>query len=270
MTVTVFLLSFLFPTAQARAMNRGSAILLMNAETGEVLYEERADERMEIASTTKILTAISVIEHNDLLRVAEIPREAVGVEGSSIYLREGEGWRILDLLYGLMLRSGNDAAVALAVLTSGNTEEFSKLMNETARLAGATNSNFVNPHGLHDDEHYSTARDMAKITAYAMKNPIFREIVGSEKHVARIEGSDDRKTQVFYNKNKLLRSYEYAIGVKTGYTKHSGRCLVSAAEKEGITLIAVVLNVGDTYGVSKGLFEKHFQKILLPSSEENA
>lgn len=258
------------PVMAAQAYNRTTAILLMNADTGEVLYAEHADDRMEIASTTKILTAITVIENNDILRVIEIPTQAVGVEGSSIYLRAGEKWRMLDLLYGLMLRSGNDAAVALALTTAKSMNEFCVMMNDTARRAGATNSHFTNPHGLHDEGHYSTARDMAKITAYAMKNPVFAEICKTKTHVCRIEGADDRKQQVLVNKNKLLYSYEYATGVKTGYTKHSGRCLVSAAKKDGVSLICVTLNVYDTYGVSKGLFEKYFQILASDPQEENA
>ena len=247
----------LIPVEKAFAYNRTSAIALMDADSGEFLYAENADLKMEIASTTKILTAITVIENADIFMMYQIPRNAVGVEGSSIYLKEGEKWRILDLLYGLMLRSGNDAATALAIATSGSVEGFVEKMNETAHRIGATQSNFTNPHGLHDEKHYSTARDMALITAYALKCPIFAKICSTKTHRCEKTIVEQSEKVVFYNKNKLLYSYPAAIGVKTGYTKHSGRCLVSAAKRGGKRLICVVLNVSDTYGVSKSLFEKY-------------
>lgn len=246
------------PIAAASAQNKCSAVLLMDASSGEVLYAQNANSKMEIASTTKILTAITVIENADVFMQAEIPAVAVGVEGSSIYLRTGETWRVLDLLYGLMLRSGNDAAVALALITSGSVKKFAELMNSTARKAGATHSNFTNPHGLHDPDHYSTAYDLAQITSYALKCEIFAAIAKTKTHKAIKQTAEGKEEVVFYNKNKLLYSYPYAVGVKTGYTTHSGRCLVSAAEKDGRKLVAVTLNVYDTYGVTKGLFEKYF------------
>lgn len=249
---------FLVPITEAAAANSGSSIVVMDADTGEILLNENGDTPMEIASTTKILTAITVIENADIFMTAPIPASAVGVEGSSIYLRQGEKWRVLDLLYGLMLRSGNDAAVALAEITSGSVEDFALLMNQTAQKAGAKNSHFTNPHGLHDERHLCSASDLAKITAYALKCPIFADIVKTKTHRAVKEFEGVREEVTFYNKNKLLYSYPYAIGVKTGYTKHSGRCLVSAAEKEGRKLICVTLNVYDTYGVSKSIFEKYF------------
>ena len=265
-TIVIFALAILIscfclaPSLVASAQNAVSAVLLMDADSGEILYSENERARMEIASTTKILTAITVIEHSDIFRICEVPAAAIGVEGSSIYLRKGEKWRILDLLYGLMLRSGNDAAVALAVLTAGSVEKFSEQMNETARKAGATGSNFVNPHGLHDPDHYCTALDLARITRYALHCEIFAEICKTKKHVCEKESSDGKnEKEVFYNKNKLLASYPYATGVKTGYTKHSGRCLVSSAEKEGKRLICVVLNVYDTYGVTRDLFDRYLK-----------
>lgn len=263
--------SFFGVAEVAKGYNRSSAILLMNADTGEILYSENPDVPMEIASTTKILTALCVIENNDVFSLCEIPSISVGIEGSSIYLRKGEKWRILDLLYGLMLRSGNDAASALAILTSGSEEKFAALMNETAKKIGATKSNFTNPHGLHDAKHYSTARDMALITAYALKCPIFAAICKTKTHSYSFEKENgERAKGVFYNKNKLLYAYEPATGVKTGYTKHSGRCLVSSASKGGVNLVCVVLNVYDTYGVSKSLFEKHFAIPPKEDTSENA
>lgn len=252
------LLFSITPPAYALAYNKGSAVVVMDAADGSVLYAENENARMEIASTTKILTAITVIENYDIFACFTIPRLAVGVEGSSVYLREGEEWRILDLLYGLMLRSGNDAAVALAIATKGSVEEFVDLMNETARKIGAENSRFANPHGLHDEAHYSTALDMAKVTAYALRSPIFAAICRTKTHRYEKVSNGKKETGVFYNKNKLLYTYPGATGVKTGYTKHSGRCLVSAAERDGRTLICVVLNVYDTYGVTGSLFDRYF------------
>ena len=258
----VFILCLItIPTQKAFAYNHLSAVLLMNADTGEVLYEQNGTAQMEIASTTKILTAITVIENADLFQVAEIPQKAVGVEGSSIYLRKGEKWQILDLVYGLMLRSGNDAAVALAILTSSSESAFCDLMNTIALKAGATNSRFVNPHGLHHPDHYSTALDLARITRYALNCPIFQKICSTKTHKAVKETANGREKVIFYNKNKLLYAYPNATGVKTGYTTKSGRCLVSAAERDGLRLICVTLNVYDTYGVSKNLFERYFQEL---------
>ena len=267
LTIVVFFISviiFFLPIARAEAYNHTSAVALLDANSGEFLYCENADVKMEIASTTKILTAIVVIENADVFMTYEIPRAAVGIEGSSIYLQSGEKWRILDLLYGMMLRSGNDAATALALATSESLEKFTELMNDTALKIGATNSHFINPHGLHDEAHYSTARDMALITAYALRCPIFKEICKTKTHTCEKVCGEGKEKVVFYNKNKLLYSYPDAIGVKTGYTKHAGRCLVSAAERNGIRLVCVTLNEGDTYGVSKSLFEKYF------SAKQNA
>ncbi|MBP5404606.1 MAG: D-alanyl-D-alanine carboxypeptidase, partial [Clostridia bacterium] len=249
-----------FPVSSAFAYNSISAKVVLDNETGEFLYAENADARMEMASTTKILTAICVIEHNDIFEEVEVPDAAIGVEGSSVYLRKGERWRILDLLYGLMLRSGNDAATALAILTSGDISSFAALMNETARKAGATNSSFVNPHGLHDDAHYSTARDMALITAYALKCPVFAAICKTKVHPYMKKTVSGEEKGVFYNKNKLLTLYPDATGVKTGYTKHSGRCLVSSAKRGQRELICVVLNVYDTYGETQRLFDRCFER----------
>lgn len=189
----IVIITFSVPNDCAKAYNRSSAIALIDANSGELLYSENSDLRMEIASTTKILTAIVAIENADIFMEYTIPRDAVGVEGSSIYLREGERWRILDLLYGLMLRSGNDAATALAIATSGDIGSFVTLMNATAEKIGTKNSHFTNPHGLHDGNHYSTASDMAKITAYALRCPIFAEICKTKTHECEKTGENGGK-----------------------------------------------------------------------------
>jgi len=172
-----------------------------------------------------------------------LPKEAEGVEGSSIYLRKGDEITVRDLLYGLMLRSGNDAATALAIEAAGSVEKFALIMNETAVSLGAYNSNFVNPHGLHDDNHYTTAYDLALITAAAYENPEFVKIASTLQ--AKILINDE--AHYIANKNKLLKLYDGANGVKTGYTKKSGRCLVGGAQRDGMQLISVVLNYGDMW-----------------------
>ena len=219
-----------------------------------------------MASTTKIVTALTVIKHCNLDDTVEIPRQAVGVEGSSIYLREGEHLTVRELLYGLMLRSGNDAAVALALHTSGSVEAFAALMNEVAEEAGCVNSNFVNPHGLHDDKHYTTAYDLALISCSALENDDFREIVSTKTVRIRNEGYEyDR---VLVNKNKLLSNYAAADGVKTGYTKKAGRCFVGSATRNGMQVVVAVLNCGpmfeDTASMLDAAFETYSYQIVVP------
>ena len=222
---------------------------VMELESRRILYEKNGETRLPMASTTKIVTAITVLEHKkDLESVFEIPKSAVGIEGSSIYLKEGDKYNAKDLLYGLMLRSGNDAATGLAIKTAGSIEKFSALMNLTAKKAGALNSNFTNPHGLPAKNHYTTARDLNYITCYALHNTLFQKIVSTHFYQPRN----------WVNKNKLLKQYTHAIGVKTGYTKEAGRCLVSAANKENMTLVCTVLSCADMYNRSIQLFESCF------------
>ena len=196
----------LFLSSAVQAISAEKAILI-DAQTGRVIYEKKPDERSLIASTTKIMTALIVCERCNVLDRMRIPKEAVGIEGSSMYLREGEILTIQELLYGLMLRSGNDAAVALAIYCGGTVEGFAELMNDKAHQLGLSNTHFVNPNGLDSPGHFSTARDMAKLAAYAMKNPIFARTV-STKNVT----VGARSLQ---NHNKLLWQLEGADGVKT-------------------------------------------------------
>ena len=249
--------SFVFsPVAEAERITAvsssgGASSIVIEASTLRVLSAFDAHTPKPMASTTKILTAITVIKHVDVNRVVAVSPEAVGIEGSSIYLRAGEKWRVIDLLYGLMLRSGNDAAVQLALTTAGSVEAFAAMMNETAYLAGAFHSHFVNPHGLHHPDHYTTAYDLALITAYALRDPLFCQIVSSRSHTYTV-GEEKR---VFVNKNKMLAGYPGAIGVKTGYTKVAGRCLVTAADRDGMRLISVVLNEYDMWYRSADLLD---------------
>ena len=230
--------------------------IVLDVNSGRILYENNAYEKKFMASTTKILTAITIIDNCNLDDIVTITKESVGIEGSSIYLEEGEQLCVKDLLYGLMLRSGNDCAVALALHCCGSVEKFAGVMNEKANSLGATNSHFVNPHGLHDDAHYTTAYDLALISAYAIKNPVFKEIVSTK--VIRIPFTTRDTVRSLKNKNKMLFQYEGANGIKTGFTKKAGRCLVSSVKRNNMELICVVLNCPPMFERSKELFNNAF------------
>lgn len=242
-----------------------SSEIVMELNSHRVLHEMNSTDKKYMASTTKILTAIVIIENTDLNSIVTITKETVGVEGSSIYLEEGEKLSVQDLLYGLMLRSGNDCAETLAVYCSGSIDEFALLMNKTAKKIGAINSNFVNPHGLHDDNHYTTAYDLALISCYAMKNEKFREIVGKKSVI--IPHTKREYSRKLINKNKLLAELNGANGIKTGYTKKAGRCLVSSCMRNGMELICVVLNCQPMFEKSKELlnicFDQYENKLIL-------
>lgn len=236
-----------------------ASMALVDGDTGELVYSKNCDARREPASTTKICTAITVLENFTVLDLpVAIPDAAIGVEGSSLYLQRGEMLTVRDLLYGLMLQSGNDCATALAIIVGDSVEGFVKLMNETAAKAGATNTNFVNPHGLHHDDHYTTAHDLCKISYYAMQNETFREIVSAKRHSTPYHGHEYRRN--FPNKNKILFNYEGGNGIKTGYTKASGRCLVSSATRNGKTYICTVLNCYDMFEECMRLMDAAFMR----------
>lgn len=232
--------------------------ILMHKDTGFVLYSKNADLKSGMASTTKIMTAIVVLENLPLDKEITITKESVGVEGSSIYLSEGEIFKTEDLLHGLLLESGNDAATALAIATAETVEEFSSLMNKKAKEIGMENTNYVNPHGLSNENHYTTARDMGILSSYAMNNDTFRKIVSTQK--ANIKPQNSEYIRYCVNHNNLLWTYEGATGIKTGYTKADGRCLVSSAVKDGIELICVTLNGPDNWNDHKTLLDKGFEK----------
>lgn len=236
-----------------------ASMALVDGDTGELIYSKNCDARREPASTTKICTAITVLENCTMLDLpVAIPDAAIGVEGSSLYLQRGEMLTVRDLLYGLMLQSGNDCATALAIIVGDSVDGFVKLMNETAAKAGATNTNFVNPHGLHHDEHYTTAHDLCKISYYAMQNETFREIVSTKRHSTPYHNHEYRRN--FPNKNKILFNYEGGNGIKTGYTKASGRCLVSSATRDGKTYICTVLNCYDMFEECMRLMDAAFAR----------
>ena len=238
--------SLVFP---CKGISANSAILL-DGQTGRVLYEKQADKQSLIASTTKIMTALVVCEQVNVLDRVRIPPEAVGIEGSSMYLKAGEILTVQELLYGLMLHSGNDAAVALAIYCGGTVEGFAELMNDKAHRLGLKDTHFVNPNGLDSPGHYSTARDMALLAAYAMENPIFYQTVSTKTVTA---GGRSLR-----NHNKLLWQLEGADGVKTGFTKKAGRILVSSCTRQNRRLICVTMNDGNDWQDHKMLLETGF------------
>lgn len=253
--ISLFLqLPFLSRMSFAATESAGEAVLEVNS--GRLLFARNPEKKLPMASTTKILTAILVIEDDDLDEEVRIPEEAVGVEGSSIYLVAGETMTRKDLLYGLMLRSGNDCAEALAILHSGSIEKFADSMNEKAVQIGARDSHFVNPHGLPAPQHYTTAKDLAMIAAYALRNNIFSEIVACRSYTIPDGGCG--YPRLLQNKNKMLYSYSDADGVKTGYTKEAGRCLVTSATRSGMRLVSVVLNSPDMYNRSAEILNQCF------------
>lgn len=250
--LTVFILFGI--SAGVFAEENKSAYILMESDTRQVIKKENENMHLPIASTTKIMTAITAIENAGLTDIFTVSENAQNQEGSSIYLRKGDTISVQDLLYGLMLNSGNDAATALAEGVSGSVEAFSRLMNEKAAEIGCKNTNFKNPSGLNEDGHYSSAYDMALIMAYAMKNEEFRKIISTKRYNIEENGS----ITYLKNHNKLLWQYDYCTGGKTGFTKLSGRCLVTAAEKDGVRLIAVTLNNADDWNIHKELFDYGF------------
>ena len=253
--IIIFFLTCRFTQAQAMPDVSAQAYIVMDGESGRIIKSHNADLKLPIASTTKIMTTILAIENTDNLNLKiEIPPECTGIEGSSIYLKPNQKVSVIDLLYGAMLRSGNDAAESLAKFAGRNDPEgFISMMNKKAKALGALNTNFVNPSGLHDDNHYSTAYDLALISAHAMKNDTFCEIARAEKYKAA------SMNNFFYNKNKVVYQYEHGTGIKIGYTKAAGRCLVASAEKDGTEIITVLLNDGNWFNDSYKIFDWTFE-----------
>lgn len=264
--VVSFLLSVCFAipffavrsSAAPLSLSAVSAVLI-EAETGTVLFAKNADEQRAMASTTKIMTAILTIEAGDLDREFTVDPYAIMVEGTSMGLREGDIVSRRDLLYGILLPSGNDAANAAAVSVSGSMKAFVEKMNEKAEALGLSNTHFATPSGLDAQGHYTSALDLANLTAYAMKNELFREIVGSKSK--KLEYGNPPYSRTLYNSNKMLKRYEGAIGVKTGFTDNARRCLVSAAERDGVTLIAVTLNASDDWNDHTKMLDLGFSMV---------
>ena len=229
------------------------AAYLIEANSGRVLYAKNENARLPMASTTKIMTALLAIESGRMDETVTVPDAAVGTEGSSMHLKSGETIRLADLVYGLMLTSGNDAAVAIACLLDGSTGAFAARMNARAAEMGLNETHFVNPNGLHDPDHYTTARDLVLLGAAAMENPVFAAVVGTQYR--KTEGSNPHTLK---NKNRLLWEYEGGIGVKTGYTKTAGKCLVFAAERGGMKLVGAILNCPTMWNTAKSMLDLGF------------
>lgn len=256
----VLLCLFLVP-AQAQAappaVNARGAVL-MDAASGRILWEQNGEKRLPMASTTKIMTALVALRYGNPDEKIKVRANTTRIEGSSIWLEEGEVLTLTQLLYGLMLRSGNDAAETIAQAVAGGVDSFIDLMNRTARQLGADDTHFVNPHGLPADDHYTTARDLAVITREALKNPLFRQIVACEHKVIPWRGHPyDRAMR---NKNRLLWELSGCTGVKIGYTKQAGRCLSASAMRNGMELIATVLDCPSYFETCAAMLEYGFSE----------
>lgn len=239
------------------ATSAGSAVLLdASGQTVRTLWEQNADKRRGPASTTKIMTALIAAERMPLSAKITVTKEAVGVEGSSVYLTEGEVFTLEELLCCTLLESANDAAVAVAIAVGGSVEDFAAMMNEKCAELGLVDTHFTNPHGLDDDEHYTTARELGIIAAAALENEALRKIFSTYKMTV---AAPDGGVRLLINHNRLLRSINGCIGVKTGYTKSNGRCLVSAAERDGLRIIAVTLDDGNDWHDHTLMLEAGFE-----------
>lgn len=253
---SIFFLINIEVKAEENVLVSAENAILMDQHSGRVVFNKDGYIKRPVASITKVMTAIVAIEHGNLKDEIRISKQATQVSGSSIYLEEGERFTLEDLLYGLMLRSGNDAAVAIAEHIGGSVEGFVHLMNETASYVGLTDTNFMNPHGLDEQEHYSTAYDIALLMRYAMGNEIFQQISNTKSYHAQ------NRDYKWFNKNKLLTHlYDYSTGGKTGFTSLAGRTLVTTATKEDISLIVVTLNAPNDWNDHIHLFETYFNKL---------
>lgn len=235
----------------------GECTVLYEPSGDRFVYEKNSHARRPMASTTKIMTALVVLENASLDDTVTVTAESVGIEGTSASLTAEDRISVHDLLYLMMLESANDAASALAIHVGGSIEGFAEMMNARARSLGMSDSNFTNPHGLSSDEHYTSAADMAVLAAEALKNDTFAKIVSTKSITLQLQGGKTSFTAG--NHNKLLRMYDGAIGVKTGFTKKSGRCLVGAAERDGVRLICVTLNASDDWNDHMRLLDYGFE-----------
>ena len=250
--------------ASSPQISARSAIVMI-AATGEILFEKNAYEKRGIASTTKIMTCITAIENADLWATTVVTAEDITVEGTSMGLRKGDTVDLYTLLNGMLLESGNDAANVTATLVAGGSSEFAELMNFKAYKLGMNNTCFKNPSGLTEEGHYSCAYDMALLGSYAIKNKVFRSICSSPKSDITLCNGEAR---TLYNHNKLLGKYEGAFGIKTGFTKASGRCLVSAVERNGVVLVAVTLNAYDDWNDHIKLYDYCFPMVSCEKAKD--
>lgn len=254
--ISTFLLSMitLIISAETTVETGAKAYALYNPDTNTFISGKNINLKLPMASTTKILTALIAVESLDFDETITVPKEATGIEGSSLYLEVNDRITVRDLVYSVLLQSANDAATVLALRIGGTIEGFASIMNERAVEIGATDSSFENPHGLDSENHYTTAHDLALISSAALNNSTFRKISSTYRYSFSIGD----KTRTVVNHNKLLKQYDGCIGVKTGYTKKCGRCLVSAAVKDGVTLIAVTLSDQNDWADHKKLLDHGF------------
>ena len=246
-------------SANASELNLSSHVaVLICVNNGEVLYSRNGDKKLSMASTTKIMTSLLALEYPEPDKEITVTDEMVRVEGTSMGLESGDSVSMRELVYGMLLQSGNDAANTVACVIGGSKENFAVMMNARAKQIGMNNTNFVTPSGLDDDNHYSTAYDMALLACECIKNPEFAFICSQKR--ASLTYGNPPYLRTLTNHNKLLRMYKYSVGIKTGFTKKSGRCLVSAAEKDGVTLVAVTLRAPDDWNDHITLFEYGFSK----------
>ncbi len=241
-----------------------SSAVVINADTKEIVYEKNAFVKRSMASTTKIMTSIIAIESGKLNSTVTVTSSAM-TEGSSVGLKEGYKLTLDSLVYGMMLESGNDAANVCALFLGESFDKFAKLMNYKAKQIGMNDTNFVTPSGLDAEEHYTTAYDMALLGAYSIKNPVFREIVSTKKKKVGI--IEPEMSLYFSNHNKLLDTCEGVFGIKTGFTKKSGRCLVTSCERAGATLVCVTLNAGDDWNDHRKLYDYCFSELNMSTQK---
>ncbi len=255
--IVIILILFLMPISVFAISDTAKSTILMDMDSGRVLYSKNADEQRLIASITKIMTAVIAIENGNLNDEVTVGEEVLSMYGSNIYLELGEKMSLEDLLYGLMLRSGNDAAIVIANYIGKDEKAFVKMMNEKAKEIGMKNTIYKNPHGLDEEtRNYSTARDMAKLSQYAYKLDEYRKITGTKNWNVQ----SDKKSYVWNNRNKLLYTYKYATGGKTGYTPSAGRTLVTTASNNNLNLTVVTLNDSNEYITHESLYEYAFNK----------
>ena len=261
--ILLFLTVFCMMTVSVGALDgadvSAECAVLISEQTGEVIFQKNAYNEHSMASTTKIMTSLLAAESGKLQDEIVVSKNMIQVEGSSMGLLPGDSVSLNELIYGMLLPSGNDAANVTACYLGGNVENFAKLMNKKAKEIGMNNTNFVTPSGLDNDEHYSTAYDMALLGRYAVKNPVFKAVCSSKKATLSYGNPPYRRT--LYNHNRLLSSYKYALGIKTGFTKKSGRCLVSYAENDGVGLIAVTLNAPSDWNDHRNMLDYGFSTI---------
>ena len=256
--ILILAIFVLFMSVQISYALSAQSAILIDGHTGRVLLEHNSYQRRGMASTTKIMTALVAIESGKLSDIVTVSNSAANVEGSSMWLKSGEKISVESLLFGLMLNSGNDAATALAEYIGGDVPKFAEMMTKKAKSLGLENTSFTNPHGLDNENHYTTAYDLAQITRYALSNKKFAEIVSSKKKI--VEWEDNEWGRSLRNHNKMLTMYQGADGVKTGFTKKCGRCLVSSATRDNLKLIAVTLNAPSDWHDHTGMLDFGFSK----------